>query len=264
MAAGEMIERPETWNALNSGPALQNLVRALSATYYRGMKPWRDISLPIGPESIAWEGLAEAKISAIASIEDGDAVRVGMLDCCLHSGTHADAPLHVFSSKDPESTEGLGQILDAAELAVDKFIGPAQLIETDSPERIGLDELKQLGLDQIRATPFAERILIRTPRQFNGRDFPSDIPHLEPDAAEYLLWLGAKLVGVNVPSLDPLDSREMLAHKLWFREGGVVLENLDLRAKDLEPGRYELNAPPLKILKGDAAPVRALLRAVSG
>jgi arylformamidase len=67
-----------------------------------------------------------------------------------------------------------------------------------------------------------------------------------------------RLVGVNTPSLDPLDSKSLEAHKVIFAGHAVVLENLALH--DVDPGAYELVAPPLAVVGGDAAPVRALMR----
>jgi arylformamidase len=88
--------------------------------------------------------------------------------------------------------------------------------------------------------------------------FPDDFPYVAADAMEWLLGLGVRLVGVDVPSIDPVASAALDAHHLLFAAGGGVLENLDLAG--VEAGRYELCAPPLKVVGGDAAPVRALLR----
>jgi len=42
--------------------------------------------------------------------------------------------------------------------------------------------------------------------------------------------------------------------------GVIILEGLDLSA--VEPGAYELSVLPLKILGGDGAPARAILRSL--
>ena len=210
-------------------------------------RDWHDISLPISSSSIAWDGLAPSDLKWLARIEDEAAVNVGALDCCLHTGTHADAPLHVRAD---------GLAVDLLDPSI--FVGPALVLRTESESSIGLQELRGLGHDVLRGRPESARILIATPCQYDGSHFPEQIPHLEAEAAEYLIWLGAKLVGVNVPSLDPLDSRKMLAHRLVFDAEGGVLENLDLRG--VTKGRYELVAVPIKIVGADAAPVRALLR----
>ena len=60
------------------------------------------------------------------------------------------------------------------------------------------------------------------------------------------------------PSLDPQNSKDMLAHKAVLTADMRVLEGLVL--DDVEPGRYELIALPLPIVAGDASPVRAILR----
>jgi arylformamidase len=205
--------------------------------------PWRDISLPIGADSSAWAGLAAPRLSWLARIADGAAVNVGQLDCCLHTGTHADAPLHV-----------LGDGAPAERLDVSAFLGAAVVVRTEDPDLIREAELVAAGLGRRRP----ERVLIATPAQYDGRHFPSRIPHLEPAAAELLVHLGVRLVGVNVPSLDPLDSQTMDAHRILFGGGACVLENLALAA--VAAGDYELVAPPLAVVGGDAAPVRALLR----
>ena len=208
---------------------------------------WIDISLPIEPESTAWSGLPGPSLRPLTRIEDGAAVRVGQLDCCLHTGTHADAPSHVLAD---------GQTVDRLDPAA--FLGPALLVRIEGRDRIGLDELRRIGLDGRRGRPETARILVATPEPYDGRHFPKRIPHLEPEAAEFLIWLGARLVGVDQPSIDPLDSKAMPAHKLLFASGACLLENLDLGG--LAPGAYELAAAPIRIRGADAAPVRALLR----
>jgi arylformamidase len=65
------------------------------------------------------------------------------------------------------------------------------------------------------------------------------------------------LLGVDLPSVDALDSKDLLIHHALARNQVVILESLNLR--DVEEGTYDLVAAPLKIVGADAAPVRALL-----
>jgi arylformamidase len=204
---------------------------------------WRDVTLPIGPDSIAWAGLAAPRLVPLAALAAGDAVNVAALDCCLHTGTHADAPFHVQAG---------GRT--AERLDVSAYVGPALVVRTADPDRIERAELEALGVGR----PGVERLLLATPAQYDGRSFPAAIPCLTPETAEWLVGLGLRLVGVNVPSLDPLDSRAMTVHRILFEAGLGVLENLALDG--VAPGTYELVAPPLAVVGGDAAPVRALLR----
>lgn len=210
--------------------------------------PWIDISLPVAPDSVAWEGLARPRLRFVARIDAGAAVNVGQLDCSLHTGTHADAPLHVLAD---------GAAVDRLDPAL--FVGPATVIRTANPDAITRDDLRACGVGEAAwGGPAAARVLVATPSQYDGVRFPAAVPHLTPDAAGHLAALGVRLIGVNVPSLDPLDSRGMAAHRVVFAAGMGVIENLDLRG--VPAGTYDLVAAPVRVVGADAAPVRALLR----
>jgi len=65
------------------------------------------------------------------------------------------------------------------------------------------------------------------------------------------------LLGLDLPSVDSIDSKILQTHHALARSGIVIVESLDLAA--VEPGIYKFAAVPLKIAGGDAAPVRAIL-----
>ena len=69
---------------------------------------------------------------------------------------------------------------------------------------------------------------------------------------------GIRLVGIDTPSMDHADSKELAGHHTLFEGGVAILENLDLSG--VPPGDYELIALPLRIVNGDSSPVRAILR----
>ncbi len=205
---------------------------------------WIDISLPIDAgRSIAWSGIGAPELVRLADIAEGDSVTVGQLTICLHTGTHADAPKHV--GRDGASIERLDP---------SRFIGPALIVKTSDRNSIRLEELHALGF----ATSRPERLLIATPCQYDGENFPQAVPHLEVESARWLSEIGVRLIGVNVPSVDPLDSRTLEAHHALFDSGVHILENLVLEG--LAPGEYDLVALPLPVVGGDASPVRALVR----
>ena len=68
----------------------------------------------------------------------------------------------------------------------------------------------------------------------------------------------SRLIGVDVPSVDPETSKELPSHMVCRRHDIRIVENLVLA--DVAPGDYELIALPLKLMGLDAAPVRAVLR----
>ena len=61
----------------------------------------------------------------------------------------------------------------------------------------------------------------------------------------------------NAPSVGPVDSKTMDAHRILYHHNVAILENALLT--HVPPGEYELIALPLKI-PTDGSPVRAVLR----
>ena len=119
--------------------------------------PWLDVSLPISEKSVAWDGLPTRRLEWLASIQENASVNVAALDCCLHTGTHADAPLHV--NADGVAVEGLKPEI---------FVGPAMVVRTVSFESISKAELASLGLEARSVGHAIERVLIATPAQYDG------------------------------------------------------------------------------------------------
>jgi arylformamidase len=76
--------------------------------------------------------------------------------------------------------------------------------------------------------------------------------------AAWLAARGVKLIGMDFPSVDHLDSKDLPIHHEIGRAGLFILESLDLCAA--EPGVYDLIALPLRIAGADGSPVRAVLR----
>ena len=76
-------------------------------------------------------------------------------------------------------------------------------------------------------------------------------------------WLGARgvvLVGLDTPSVDRFDSKDLPSHHALLRHGIANLECLELGG--VPAGRWELVALPLRLAGRDASPVRAVLRAL--
>ena len=109
------------------------------------------------------------------------------------------------------------------------------------------------GLDA-RATP---RVLVRTNACDDKSIFPSRIPTLAPDVPEWLGQQGVLLFGVDLPSVDQLDSKTLPIHHALGAANITILENLDLRA--VPAGCYDLIALPLRLAGADGSPVRAVL-----
>jgi arylformamidase len=176
-------------------------------------------------------------------IRDGASVNVGAVETSVHTATHCDAPYHY---------DDAGPTVDR--MPPETFVGPTRVVDVRGLGR-WRDRLD--GLD-FRQTP---RVLFRTAGWPDTARFPVAIPVMEPDLPDWLGDRGVVLIGVDLPSVDPLDSKTLDVHHALGRRGIVIVEGLWL--DDVPAGRYELIAPPLKIAGADGSPLRALLRTIS-
>ena len=101
-------------------------------------------------------------------------------------------------------------------------------------------------------------MLFRSPASHDHRRFDEGFTAVGPDAARALVAAGVQLVGIDTPSVDHSTSKDLQSHHVLYAGGVSLLENLDLSA--VPEGDYELIALPLRIVGGDASPVRAILR----
>lgn len=179
------------------------------------------------------------EIDTITDVEKGDICTLSRLTMGSHTGTHIDAPIHFLPG-------GTG----AEEVPLDNLIGPARVIEIQDPDAVKAEELRfhNLGV--------RERLLFKTSnseRCWNTSQFVHDFLSIAEDAAAYLAGLNTLAVGI-----DYLSAGSPETHRALLGAGVVIIEGLNLVG--ISQGRYELLCLPLKILGGDGAPARVLLR----
>lgn len=194
-----------------------------------------DVTLPIHPGMPVYPGDPEVALERVAAVEQ-DGYAVARLSLSTHTGTHLDPPAHFFPG---------GLTVDQAPL--DLLVGPARVVSV-AGAAVTAEELRRA-----RALG-AERVLLRT----RSREDEGEAPHvhLEPAAARALLEAGARLVGIDSLSVDPLNDDAV--HRVLLGGGVWILERLELTG--VPDGEYELLCLPLKIAGGDGAPARVLLR----
>ncbi|WP_305040793.1 arylformamidase [Erythrobacter ani] len=204
-----------------------------------GRRIW-DISQPLHPGLPVWPGDTQFAQAKTWQMSESLPVNVSALTMSTHSGAHADAPLHYseggadIASVDLAAYLGECMVIDARRAA--------HLIESsDLPEDVG-----------------ADRVLFRTFEVFPRDNWKADTTAIAPETVNRLAGQGVKLIGIDGPSIDPQESKDMSAHKAVLKHDIRVLEGLVL--DDVPEGRYELIALPLPIVGGDASPVRAILR----
>lgn len=201
-----------------------------------------DVSVAVRVGTPEWPGDAPFGCGWTTRIADGASVNLSSISGSPHVGTHADAPYHVH---DEWATS------DALPLAA--FVGDALVLDVSAFESGPMP----LDADDPRLAGVA-RLLLRTGRTIAEGRFPAAWPVLDAAAAAAMAARGLRLLGVDAPSVDERESKTLDVHRALFTGGAQVIENLDLRG--VPEGRYELIAPPQRLVGLDAAPVRALLR----
>lgn len=201
-----------------------------------------DISQTLRPDLPVWPGDVSPALSPTWMIGPGCPVNVSKLSLSTHSGAHADAPLHY----NPTGADSAGQSLVP-------FLGPCRMIDARSAGP--LVQLDHIAPALHNAPP---RILLRTYQRFPHDQWRPDWSAVCPNLITHLAAIGAILIGIDGPSLDPQDSKTMDAHQAVSKAGLSILEGLVL--DHVPPGDYELIALPLKLAGADASPVRAVLR----
>ena len=205
------------------------------------MDSWIDISLPLNQQTAVWPGDTPFTYEVNWSKEESGSVNVGRITMSIHTGTHIDAPFHFDNDGKKVS-----------ELDVNVYIGKARIIHLPVPSSIGVEALAGVDLEGV------SRLLIRTDVWPDRSVFPTAIPKIEPELASYLGDKGIRLLGLDLPSVDPIDSKELLSHHELTKHGIHILEGLVL--DQIEPGDYELAALPLFLAEADGSPVRAVVK----
>ncbi|MFC7372388.1 arylformamidase [Fictibacillus iocasae] len=200
-----------------------------------------DISMPLYNGVPGWPGDTPYTFGLAWTKEETGSVNVGKLSLSTHTGTHVDAPFHFRDE---------GKKLN--DLPLELYAGKCQVMDVSHMTSITANSIKE------KVPKGTKRLLLKTMAWRDRSVFPETIPHIEREAATVLASLGVELIGVDVPSVDPLDSKDLLAHHSLLAHNIHILEGLVLDS--IEEGNYELIALPLALQGSDASPVRAVLR----
>ncbi|PAV28091.1 arylformamidase [Virgibacillus profundi] len=207
------------------------------------MTKWIDISQRLTNDMACWPGDTPFSFSLTYSKEQTGSVNIGQMTASLHTGTHVDAPFHYDDN---------GKTID--QLDINRYIGRAVVIDVSHVEKITANVLQEFDLDGVK------RLLLHTSLPNNPKRFPDTMPILDPDTAPYLKEKGVILIGVDMPSVDPADSKNIETHQALYKHGINILENIML--DHVQTGTYELIALPLSIDGADGSPVRAVIRPI--
>lgn len=207
-------------------------------------RPLYDISPPLTAETAVWPGDSSLRRQVLLDLERGDSITLSTLTATVHLGSHADAPSHYGQGR-----EGIDR------RSLEPYLGPCQVIAVE------VEPGGRIRPEHLHGPIEAPRVLFRTGSFPDPAVFNSDFVSLSPDLIEHLVAHGVQLVGLDTPSVDPVDSKDLPSHQACLRHDLAILEGLVL--SEVPEGRYELIALPLKLLDFDASPVRAVLRTLA-
>ena len=203
---------------------------------------WIDISVPLREGMVVFAFENNMQIERRYSMERGDMGNNSSIHMGVHTGTHMDAPRHVLAN---------GQTID--QMPLNDAIGPARVIEIRDHKAIKAEELKQYKFKR------GERILFKTlnsQRCWKTDTFIADFVYITEDAAQLLADAGVRLVGIDYLSVGGPGA----THRILLGAGIWLLEGLDLSAVGV--GNYNLICLPLKLVRTEASPVRAVLQPI--
>ncbi|WP_179298777.1 arylformamidase [Evansella halocellulosilytica] len=202
---------------------------------------WIDISQTLNEDMDVWPGDTPFQYEKTMSLNRGDSVNVSSITMSSHTGTHMDAPYH-YDEK--------GIKID--EVPLEYFHGETLVIHVPEKKMIERKDIVNVDFKGVK------KVLFKTKEE--GKVSYDNYAVLSPELAPYLKENNIHLIGIDSPSVDPLTSKDLLAHHALKQENILIIEGLQLQ--HVKSGFYELYAFPLKIKGGDGCPVRAVLKEV--
>lgn len=191
---------------------------------------WIDVSVGLEDAPI-WPGNKKPIIETVQL----NHYTVSSLCLNLHTGTHIDAPSH--------------RIVDGKKISampLNLMISSGQIVSIHE-KTISLQNMPEIHSD----------IVFFKTQNSMRKEFTPDYCYIEPDAAEHLVKLNIKMVGINYLSVENFYCSQGITHKILLENNVWILEGLNL--ENASEGFYEMIILPLNI-NAEAAPARVLVR----
>jgi len=227
-------------------------------------------------------GLPSETKKKIYSIDEanGCPVNVDHLSMCAHNNrTHTECTKHVYSNglnvSDCDTTNTFfGCVLISVKALPLRAINGPFIYKGGMPldERTDFIITKQMiqnkveqaihSLDDASRCFFKQSIFIRVQNEKNAINMNENWPFLSNDAMQYLHSNFSKVFGINLPSVDRMESPNVPNHKIWFghaKSKRFITEGLSFSDDAIFDGLYALNLQLAPIANTDAVPTRPIL-----
>ncbi len=199
-----------------------------------------DISPLIDEDLAVWPGDVPFSREVSCDINADDNIGLSSIRATTHLGAHTDAPNHYSAA---------GSGIDEVDL--NKYYGACQVVS------VAVKPGARIEVADVQCEINQPRVLFRTSSNNERTVFNTSFNSLSVELVEFLQQRQVLLVGIDTPSVDPFDCKQLLAHQQIAHSQMAILEGIDLRAAT--DGEYTLCALPLKIAHSDSSPVRAVL-----
>ncbi|MCG5031489.1 cyclase family protein [Mesosutterella sp. OilRF-GAM-744-9] len=205
-----------------------------------------DFTRTISPGMPLFPGTPRLRLKEIAGI-GGEGYRETQLLLTSHTGTHIDAPAHIFPS---------GKTLE--DYPASQFTGSLAVLDcTGFPPG---SEIPASFLEEDPLAPQAEFLFFRTgwEKFWGERRYFEAYPVLSAGAARWAAEKGKKALGFDTPGIDPAEDAALSLHRIMLGSGRtLVIENL-CGLSAAPAGFLSCAALPLKFEGSDGAPARVI------
>lgn len=204
-----------------------------------------DLGHPITNDMTVYPGDAKTEVTPAATIEK-DGYRTTDIKMTSHTGTHIDAPAHIFADGKPldefrnETFFGFGLVIDVRKCA---------------GRKITLSDIKA----HVKDVNFSDFLLFRTDwdKKWGTEEYLKDFPVLSKETAEWVTKQDLKGIGFDFLSADMTDSETNEIHKILLGADLVVIENMkDLDKVGEKP--FCLVALPMPLVNQDGGSARVM------
>jgi kynurenine formamidase len=160
----------------------------------------------------------------------------------LHAGTHLDAPLHFLRD---------GAMVK--ELPLDTFMGRGCLIDVRGEVEVGFKP----EYESLIKTNDIVLVWTGHSAKYGTDAYYEEHPVLKEELADFLIAMGVKIVGFDLPSPD---TPPFAIHRKLLGAGIPIVENLTNLEELAGFSGFEVMAFPLKI-SAEGSPVRVVAKA---
>ncbi|XP_061368882.1 cyclase-like protein 2 [Gastrolobium bilobum] len=184
------------------------------------------------------------------SMKNGSIANNSEMKLPTHTGTHVDAPGHVF-----DHYFDAGFDVDSLDLHV--LNGPALLVDVPRDSNITADVMKSLNIPR-----GVTRVLFRTlntdRRLMFRKECDTSYVAFTVDGAKWLVEnTDIKLVGIDYLSVASYDHL-IPSHLVFLKDREIILVEA-LKLDDVPAGVYSVHCLPLRLAGAEGSPIRCIL-----